>query len=51
MLVQGKRIHSGKLYPFKETHLFKEHIYSLKIKAICSYKETIYHRTLLRSRK
>ena len=40
-LVQGKHIHSGKLYPFKEIYSFKEHIYSFKFKAICSFKETI----------
>ena len=36
-----KHIHAGKLYPFKEIFSFKEHIYSFKFKAICSFKETI----------
>ena len=33
ILVQGKDIHSGKLYPFKEIYSLKN-IYSLKFKAI-----------------
>ena len=33
-LVQGKHIHSGKLYPFKEIYISLMNIYSFKFKAI-----------------
>ena len=41
ILVQGKHNHSGKLYPFEEIYSLRN-IYSLKFKAICSFKETIF---------
>ena len=48
ILVQGKHIHSGKLYPFKEIHLFRESsrpyvhsrkLYSLNIVAFADIAE------------
>ena len=41
ILVQGKHINSGKLYPLKEIYSLRN-IYSLKFKAICSFKETTF---------
>ena len=50
IFLQGKYIHSGKLYQFKE-YIHLRDICSFKFKAICSFKEAILiHLTTLRSR-
>ena len=41
ILVQGKHIYSGTLNPLKDIYLILRNIYSLKFKAICSFKEII----------
>ena len=38
ILVQGKHIHSGTLYPLKDIYSFKEHLF-IQAKALCSFKE------------
>ena len=41
IFLQGKHIHSGKLYQFK-AYIHLRNIYSFKFKAICSFKEAIF---------
>ena len=41
IFIQGKHIHSGKLYPFKE-YIHLRNIYSFKFRAVCSFKEAIF---------